>query len=59
MPKTIESPCISVCKLSEDLCIGCGRTLEEIRRWKTMQHLEKSLTVKRAEQRLKHITKID
>ncbi|XKH61794.1 DUF1289 domain-containing protein [Halomonas sediminis] len=52
MSKTIDSPCISVCKLSKELCIGCGRTLEEIRLWKTMQYPEKSLTVKRAEQRL-------
>ncbi|MWJ29058.1 DUF1289 domain-containing protein [Halomonas sp. ZH2S] len=52
MPKTIDSPCISVCKLSKELCIGCGRTLEEIRLWKTMQYPEKSLTMKRAEQRL-------
>ncbi|MBA1145539.1 DUF1289 domain-containing protein [Ectothiorhodospiraceae bacterium WFHF3C12] len=31
------SPCISVCKLvdleGDDVCCGCGRTLEEIAQW--------------------------
>ena len=26
----VESPCINVCKIENDVCIGCGRTLEEI-----------------------------
>ncbi len=31
----VASPCIDVCKMSEDreVCIGCFRTLEEIVRW--------------------------
>lgn len=34
----VPSPCISVCKLTADraYCIGCLRTLEEIRGWKHM-----------------------
>lgn len=27
------SPCIKVCKLRENTCIGCGRTLTEIKNW--------------------------
>ena len=31
------SPCMSICTLDEDkVCIGCGRTLEEIRGWARM-----------------------
>ncbi|MBP2293993.1 DUF1289 domain-containing protein [Azospirillum rugosum] len=35
---TVPSPCVSVCKMTEDRshCIGCLRTLAEIRAWKTM-----------------------
>ncbi|MBZ0331707.1 DUF1289 domain-containing protein [Halomonas sp. ANAO-440] len=53
MVKEIESPCVSVCRLQGELCVGCGRTLEEIRHWKAMKRPEKMATVKRAEQRLK------
>lgn len=32
---TIKSPCIGVCSitLGDDICRGCGRTLEQIRDW--------------------------
>lgn len=31
----VPSPCISVCKMTEDrsLCLGCWRSLDEIRVW--------------------------
>lgn len=30
----VASPCISVCQLnSERVCVGCGRTLDEIAEW--------------------------
>jgi len=30
----VESPCVRNCCLDKkDVCIGCGRTLEEIVRW--------------------------
>lgn len=25
-----ESPCVGICILENDVCIGCGRTVEEI-----------------------------
>jgi predicted Fe-S protein YdhL (DUF1289 family) len=33
-----ESPCISVCVIAPatNLCVGCGRTLEEISVWAAM-----------------------
>jgi len=30
MAKEIENPCISVCQLSGDLCVSCGRSKEDI-----------------------------
>ena len=56
MAKKIESPCVSICQLKGDLCIGCGRTMDEIRTWKTMKRPEKMKTVKRADERLKKLT---
>ena len=36
MPVDIPSPCISVCKIDSEtlLCVGCFRTVEEIRQWR-------------------------
>lgn len=29
-----HSPCVSICQLDfDDVCIGCGRTKEEIMQW--------------------------
>ncbi|WP_242120441.1 DUF1289 domain-containing protein [Sphingomonas lacusdianchii] len=34
-PQAIESPCVLVCSIDTDtgLCLGCGRTRDEIARW--------------------------
>lgn len=29
----VESPCVNVCKMQGDFCIGCKRTLDEIGKW--------------------------
>ena len=40
---TVPSPCISVCQMEEanGLCLGCRRTLDEIRDWIIMTPEEK------------------
>ena len=30
---TISTPCIKVCKLVKNKCIGCGRTFTQISNW--------------------------
>ena len=39
----VESPCINICKvdIERDVCIGCGRTLEEIAHWLEMTDADK------------------
>ena len=34
----IESPCVNICMLDAQrkLCVGCGRTVDEIARWAGM-----------------------
>jgi uncharacterized protein len=33
----VESPCINVCTLDHaGICIGCGRSIDEIARWSRM-----------------------
>ncbi len=29
----IESPCIGICTLKDNICIGCLRTIQEIAEW--------------------------
>jgi len=35
------SPCVQVCVLANDLCGGCGRTMDEIEAWFTASVAEK------------------
>ncbi len=41
---TIPSPCISVCQIDDatDCCIGCRRSIDEIRDWPIMTAEEKT-----------------
>ena len=55
MAKSIESPCVSICQLKSGLCVGCGRTTEEITRWRSMKRPERMKTNQRAAQRLKKL----
>ncbi|HEU4708879.1 MAG TPA: DUF1289 domain-containing protein [Methylophilaceae bacterium] len=43
-PTEIQSPCIGVCTMSEatGLCLGCFRTIEEIREWWDMTNDQRS-----------------
>ena len=40
------TPCKNVCTLEDDICIGCGRTKEEISDW-TKYDREKRLMIMR------------
>jgi predicted Fe-S protein YdhL (DUF1289 family) len=39
--KSISSPCIKICTLIDSICIGCGRSSEEIREWFTASDTRK------------------
>jgi len=46
---TVPSPCISVCQIDDatDCCIGCFRSIDEIRDWPIMTAEEKTATLER------------
>ncbi|KPY74634.1 Uncharacterized protein ALO45_04597 [Pseudomonas syringae pv. syringae] len=46
-----------MCQLSGDLCVSCGRTKDDIRKWKRMKRPEKMAAAQRATQRLKSLQK--
>jgi len=31
-----KSPCIKVCEFEQDICLGCGRSRQEIKGWKRL-----------------------
>jgi predicted Fe-S protein YdhL (DUF1289 family) len=48
-PTGTPSPCVRLCTLNEqDICVGCGRTLDDIKAWSTMSEPEKAACVARA-----------
>lgn len=46
-PPRIESPCRKVCELEGHVCVGCGRTLDEITRWTRMSDRERRAVMER------------
>jgi predicted Fe-S protein YdhL (DUF1289 family) len=50
---SVPSPCISVCQLDDasDLCLGCRRSVDEIRDWPIMSPEEKRAALARIEER--------
>ena len=48
----IESPCVNVCTLdAHKVCIGCGRTIEEIAVWSRLGDEERRAVCERAQSR--------
>ena len=49
----MKDPCISLCKFTDDICIGCGRSKREIKSWKKLDKDEKRAVLAEASLRLK------
>ena len=45
--KKIKSPCIKICKLENEVCIGCRRTIQEIQQWRDLTDEEKRIILER------------
>ncbi len=49
----LASPCVRNCCLDEgNVCMGCGRSLDEIIAWSTASDAEKSATLERSRERV-------
>ncbi len=55
MTLAIASPCLDICKFDRkaDLCVGCLRTTEEIRRWRKLTDHKRRLIL--AERRRREV----
>ncbi|HLY00708.1 MAG TPA: DUF1289 domain-containing protein [Roseiarcus sp.] len=54
MSATISTPCVNVCVLDplSEICIGCGRTADEIAAWTAMSEADRSALIAGLGQRL-------
>lgn len=53
----VESPCVNVCTLDRHkVCIGCGRTIEEIAVWSRLGDEERRTICERAAHRKQSIS---
>ena len=49
----IESPCIGVCTLVNDQCVGCFRTSDEIKNWLYFSDDERKAVTKQCLRKMK------
>jgi predicted Fe-S protein YdhL (DUF1289 family) len=49
----IESPCISICRYEDEVCVGCSRTVDEVVGWYDMNDDEKQAVLNRLEKKEK------
>ena len=42
-----NSPCIGICTISKEYCVGCGRSLEEISSWTSLTDKERKQVIER------------
>ena len=52
-----KNPCVSICKLQDDICIGCGRSREEMKAGKGMKTKELTADTALAAERLHALRK--
>jgi uncharacterized protein len=54
----METPCVKVCTYDPGtgLCLGCGRTLEEIAAWFSMSDGERRAVMENLPQRLRQMS---
>lgn len=49
----LHSPCVRICTLDdEEICIGCGRSLEEIKGWASYSGSTRARLLKQCRKRL-------
>lgn len=59
MTNSVVSPCVRKCCLDdEDVCVGCGRNIDEICRWTQYDDSERDALMVIAKQRLDDFKKV-
>ena len=51
----IKSPCKNLCILSDSICLGCGRNIEDIKNWKNYTDEEREFVIQYLSKNLQKI----
>jgi uncharacterized protein len=53
----IPSPCLSICSLdlTDEYCVGCGRSLDEIARWGAASEAQRRAILEKLPERLSQL----
>lgn len=49
----VPSPCRNICRLKRGICVGCGRTPDEIAAWPTADDDSRRAIIQRASERIR------
>jgi predicted Fe-S protein YdhL (DUF1289 family) len=55
----VNSPCINICELQNDYCVGCKRTIDEIINWQILSDEEKAEIITQIQQRGYDVSKYE
>jgi len=51
----VVSPCVKICTLRENFCIGCGRTTQEIAEWASATRERREQILERLPDRMRRM----
>ncbi len=57
MGNKVDNPCVDLCKLKDGICVGCGRSRDEIKRWKKLKNKKRKAVRQQAAERLANLGK--
>ena len=55
---TVPTPCVKVCRIEDGYCVGCMRTIDEIRDWMLLSEYEQRMLVHELKWRQHEICKV-
>jgi len=55
----LTSPCRNICRITDNaICIGCGRSLQEIASWKNLNDVEKQQIIAESLVRIQQVSNL-
>lgn len=53
----MKTPCIKICKLENEICIGCLRTIKEIKEWRDLTDDERECILQEIDGRIAQLAR--
>ena len=55
MTELIKTPCVSICGMDNGICVGCGRTTEEVSEWINYTDEQRTTIMERLEKEINEL----